>query len=159
MTFERAPRLNLVATVAVIAAWLTVGLAFAQAPPAAPPAQGNPPGAGAGAPPPPPRYDKKTETTVKGPIDEVKLIDTPSGVQGTHLMIKQGKETIEVFVGPTAFLERQKFPLAKGDAVEVTGSRVTINGIPALLARQIRKADTILILRDETGRPVWAPKP
>jgi hypothetical protein len=74
-------------------------------------------------------------------------------------MLKQGKEMIEVFTGPTVFLEKQTFPLAKGDAIEVTGSRVTINGTAALLARQIRKGDTILILRDENGRPVWAPKP
>jgi DNA/RNA endonuclease YhcR with UshA esterase domain len=73
-------------------------------------------------------------------------------------MLKDGGKPIEVFAGPTVFLQRQAFPLAKGDAIEVTGSRVTFNGTPALLARQIKKGDTILILRDENGRPVWAAK-
>jgi hypothetical protein len=154
MNIPHATRLFLVASVA---AWLTAGLVLAQggAPAPAPPvADTPPPGAGA----PPPRYDKRTEATLKGPIVEVKRIETPSGVQGTHLLLKDGKEPIEVFAGPTLFLERQKFPLAKGDAIEVTGSRVTFNGAPALLARQIKKGDTILVLRDENGRPVWAVK-
>ena len=39
--------------------------------------------------------------TLKGPIVEVRLVDTPSGVQGTHLILRQGQQMIEVFVGPT----------------------------------------------------------
>jgi len=158
MNIPHATRLFLVASVA---AWLTAGLAMAQggspAPAPAAPAPADttpPPGAGV----PPPRYDKATEATLKGPIQEVKVVDTPSGIRGTHLMLKDGKQMIEVFTGPTVFLEHQNFPLAKGDAVEVIGSRVTVNGTSALLARQIRKGDTILLLRDENGRPVWAAK-
>ncbi|HZF08326.1 MAG TPA: hypothetical protein VFE33_06005 [Thermoanaerobaculia bacterium] len=158
MHILHATRLVLIASVA---AWLTAGLVSAQggapapAPPASAPADTTPP-PGAGV--PPPRYDKATETTLKGPIQEVKVVTTPSGIRGTHLMLKDGKQVIEVFTGPTVFLEAQKFPLAKGDAVEVTGSRVTVNGTSALLARQVRKGDTVLILRDENGRPVWAAK-
>jgi hypothetical protein len=41
--------------------------------------------------------------------------------------------------------------------VQILGSRVTINGTPVLLARQIKKADnTTSELRDTSGRPLWS---
>jgi hypothetical protein len=142
----------------------TAGTGTAQAqpqgkPPA--PAAAPPGAAGVGAPPPGaavPRYDKTTETTLKGPIVEVKLVDTPSGVQGTHLMLRQGQQMIEVFVGPTVYLNAQGMNFAKAEAIEVIGSKVQINGASALLARQIKKGDKSFAVRDENGRPAWAKK-
>ncbi len=137
---------------ALCAVVLSTGLALAQAPAPAP----APGAAGTGG---MPRYDKKTETTLKGPILEVKLVETPGGVQGTHFLLKQGQQTIEVFAGPSVYLTGQGMTFAKGEAVEVIGSRVQVAGIPALLARQITKGDKTLALRDETGFPAWAKKP
>jgi hypothetical protein len=39
--------------------------------------------------------------------------------------------------------------------VEVTGSRVTLEGKPAIVAAKVKKGSEVLKLRDETGRPLW----
>jgi hypothetical protein len=135
MTQKRLVQLALVALVTLV---LTATVSFAQG--------------GQGGPPP---YDKKTETTVKGPIQEVKLVDTPSGVKGTHLLLKQGSDTIEVFAGPAPYFEKNSFTFAKGDAVEVIGSKVDVNGVHALLARQIKKGGKTINPRDSDGQPNW----
>jgi hypothetical protein len=108
-----------------------------------------------------PMYDTKTETTLKGTVEETKTVSGmmrgrgPMDMQGTHLMLKTDKETIEVHLGPSAFLAEKKVEIAKGDAVEVTGSRVKIGESDALLAREIRKGETSWTLRDASGRPLW----
>jgi len=106
-----------------------------------------------------PAYDKATETTLKGPIQEVKLVDTPSGVQGTRLMLKQGQQMIEVYAGPAPFFARQGLTFAKGEPVEVIGSKVQIKGVPSLLARQIKKGDKTAVVRDDAGHPAWNKPP
>ncbi|MGE5837275.1 MAG: hypothetical protein ACM4AI_22570 [Acidobacteriota bacterium] len=45
---------------------------------------------------------------------------------------------------------------AKGDAVEIPGSRVTMDAEPVLIAKQIKKGDTTWMLRDASGRPLWS---
>jgi hypothetical protein len=125
------------------AAVLTSGLALAQA----------------GGGPALPSYDKATEITLKGPIQEVKLVDTPSGVQGTRLMLKQGQQLVEVYAGPAPFFTRQAMTFAKGEPVEVIGSKVQIKGASALLARQIKKGAKTVVVRDEAGKPAWNKPP
>jgi predicted dinucleotide-binding enzyme len=46
--------------------------------------------------------------------------------------------------------------LAKGEAVEVTGSVLDADGATSLTAREARKGATQLRLRDERGLPAWA---
>ena len=74
---------------------------------------------------------------------------------GTHLLVKMGNEGIEVHLGPTAYLSEQKIVIAKGDAVEILGSRVTIDEEAVLLARRIKKDEAMWTLRDAPGRPLW----
>ena len=102
-------------------------------------------------------YDPATETTVKGTVEEVKQIPGQrGGASGTHLIVKTDKETLEVHLGPTAFLEKEKFTFAKGDQIEVTGSKVKIGPADALLAREVKKGDKTLTLRNAQGIPVWS---
>jgi hypothetical protein len=152
-------RLSRIFSAALCAALLTSGLALAQAKPATPGAKPAPGKPAAGRPGGPPPYDKATETTIKGPIQEVKLVDTPSGVQGTHLMMKQGTQTIEVFAGPAPYFARQNITFTKGTAIEVLGSKVQVQGVTALLAREIKMGGKTLKLRDESGQPAWARNP
>jgi hypothetical protein len=102
-------------------------------------------------------YDPATETTVKGTVEEVKQIPGQrGGASGTHLIVKTDKETLEVHLGPTAFLEKEKFTFAKGDQIEVTGSKVKIGAADALLAREVKKGGKTLTLRNAQGIPVWS---
>ena len=103
-----------------------------------------------------PMYDPKTEITVKGTIQEVKQYPGRGGSTGTHLMLKTSEETIEVHVGPSWFLSQQQIEFAKGNEIEVTGSKVKLYGKDALLAREIKKDGKVITLRNAQGVPEWA---
>jgi hypothetical protein len=103
-------------------------------------------------------YDRSTETTVVGTVQD---IIQPQGGRGpygmgTHLLVKTDSETVEVHLGPTGYISRQGFSFAKNDAVEILGSKTTVAGKAAIIARVVTKDGKKLTLRDETGRPTWA---
>jgi hypothetical protein len=108
-----------------------------------------------------PMYDVKTETMIKGTVESVETV-AGMGARGrgapggTHLVVKTEKETITVHVGPTAYLAEKGITLAKGDSVEILGSRVTMGSEPVLIAKQIKKGDKAWMLRDASGRPLWS---
>jgi hypothetical protein len=111
-----------------------------------------------------PMYDKRAEVTVRGTVEEVREMTGMSGMaggsmRGMHLMLKTDKETFEVHLGPVPYLKEQKVELAKGDAIEVSGARVTIGGQRVILAREIRKGYQTWTLRDADGRPRWRMAP
>ena len=100
-------------------------------------------------------YNPATETTVKGTVEEVQTISGRRGWHGTHLMLKTGDKTIDVHLGPESFLKGKGFSLAKGDQVEVVGSKVNLRGGEAVIEREVRKGGETLGLRDEKGIPQW----
>ncbi len=105
-------------------------------------------------------YDTKTEATLGGTVEAVEIVTPPGrgrrGLGGTHLTLKTDKETLEVHLGPTAFLRDQQAEIAKGDAVEIVGSRVVIDDETVVLAREVKKGGRTWTLRDASGRPLWA---
>jgi len=108
-----------------------------------------------------PMYDVKTEASFAGTVDAVENVTRPDrsgrrSLGGTHLILKAAGETLEVHLGPSAFLMDKKINFLKGDAVEILGSRVTIDGTQVLLAREIKKGDNTWTLRDASGRPMWS---
>ncbi|MBZ5548077.1 MAG: DNA-binding protein [Acidobacteriia bacterium] len=103
-----------------------------------------------------PRYDPKTETTVSGTIEDIQLLPGRHQWTGTHLILKTESGTIEVHVGPTAYIEKRQFSFTKGDRIEVLGSQVKVGSKDALLAREITKEGKKLILRDQDGVPSWS---
>jgi hypothetical protein len=74
---------------------------------------------------------------------------------GVHLTLKTDKETVSVHLGPGWYIENQDVKIEPKDKVEVTGSRVTFDGKPAVVAAEIKKGDESIKLRDESGYPVW----
>jgi len=107
-----------------------------------------------------PMYDVKTETTITGTVESVENITGTGGrgrgMGGTHLVVKTEKDSVEVHVGPTAYLAEKGITLAKGDTLEILGSRVTIDDETLLIARQIKKGGNTWTLRDASGRPAWS---
>lgn len=106
-----------------------------------------------------PKYDPASEMTIKGIVEEVKEQTCPvcrMGQMGTHLMIRTDKETIEVHVDPSSFVAEKNFAFAKGDQIEVIGSKMKMANNDVLLAREIKKGDQILTLRDARGIPAWS---
>jgi hypothetical protein len=119
---------------------------------AAPGAQQAPGGPGAG-----PRYDLDTVTTLQGTVGAVNVVPARGGrMGGLHLTLQTQGQTMEVHLGPTWYLQREGIELAKGDAVEVSGSVVDLEGATFLIARELKKGQKIVVLRNEQGIPAWS---
>jgi hypothetical protein len=101
-------------------------------------------------------YDPTTEVTLTGTVDEVLLQAGRGGATGLHLLVTDEGETFDVHVGPTFYLFPEGLEVVKGDQVTVTGSRIVMDGAPALIVKQISKGDFAITLRDDIGLPVWA---
>ena len=102
-----------------------------------------------------PRYNVAGETTITGTVQDV-MQPQRGRMAGTHLIVKTDKETIEVHLGPSNFINREGFNFAKGDAVEILGAMVAMGSNDVLIAREVTKDGKKLTLRDGSGRPVWA---
>ena len=103
-------------------------------------------------------YDAAAEVTLKGTVTEVKEVecDMCGSAMGTHLVLQTDTESMEVMLGPTAFLKRHDFAIANGDAVSITGAKIKVGDQDQLLAREVKKGEQTLTLRDKMGRPMWA---
>ncbi len=102
-------------------------------------------------------YNPATVETMSGTIESVDKIVPMKGMHsGIHIMVKTEKETLDVHLGPAWYIERLDTKIEKGNQIEVKGSRVTINGKPAIIAAEVKKGDNILVLRDSAGIPAWA---
>ncbi len=102
-------------------------------------------------------YDPKTVETISGEVVSVDIIPPVKCMcHGVHLMVKTVKETISVHLGPGWYIENQDTKIEPKDKVEVTGSRITFEGKPAIIAAEVKKDDEILKLRDEKGFPLWS---
>ena len=102
-----------------------------------------------------PKYDRATEVTLKGTIDEVQEFPEGKGEVHLQLLVKTGQGVSTVHLCPPKFLQALEVNLAKGDQVEIIGSKVTMDGKDVIMAREIIKGTSTLVLRDKQGAPVW----
>jgi DNA polymerase III alpha subunit len=101
-------------------------------------------------------YDPSTEMTVTGTVEEVQQQQGKHGWNGTHVVLKTDAENIEVHVGPSSYLTEKQFSFAKGDQIEVVGSKVKLGTNDVLIAREITKDSNKLVLRNAQGIPLWS---
>ncbi len=102
---------------------------------------------------PGPKYDTANEVTIKGPVEEIKLI--PGVGEGMHLIVKENNESFLVHVAPETFLKEMDFPITKGVQIEVVGSKIKSDAGDEILAREINEKGNVLTLRDKKGVPIW----
>ena len=102
-------------------------------------------------------YNAKTVETVSGEVMTVDRITPMHGMSaGVHLVVKTDSGEVSVHLGPQWYLENQDVKIEPKDTVEIKGSRVTVQGKPAIIAAEVKKGDQVLKLRDEAGMPAWA---
>jgi hypothetical protein len=102
-------------------------------------------------------YNPATVETLKGTVEAVDKVMPMKGMYyGIHLLLKTDKETVSVHLGPGWYIERLDTKIEKGDKIEVKGSRVTMMGKPVVIAAEVKKGDSVLMLRDENGIPLWS---
>ena len=102
-------------------------------------------------------YDPATVETRIGEVTSVEQITPVKGMYyGIHCILKTSNETISIHLGPSWYIERLDTQILPGDNIEVTGSRVTIQGQPAIIAARIKKGEEQLTLRNDDGIPAWS---
>jgi hypothetical protein len=102
-------------------------------------------------------YDPDTVSTLRGKATAVEVVPGRGGRSGgTHVTLEGADQTIDVRLGPTWFLEREGIEIAKGDSMEVTGSVIESDGDSFLIARELKKGEKVVKLRDEQGVPLWS---
>jgi hypothetical protein len=69
-------------------------------------------------------YNINTVEAITGKVISVDKITPVKGMSyGIHFLVKTGKETISVYLGPSWFMHNQKIKISPKDNVTVTGSR------------------------------------
>jgi hypothetical protein len=100
-------------------------------------------------------FDPKSVTTIQGEVLEIERASMGRRHEGVHLTVAMGSEKISVHLGPDFYVSRQALKLAKGDSIEVKGSRVSMGGQPIIVAQEVRRGGDVLALRDASGVPLW----
>jgi hypothetical protein len=102
-------------------------------------------------------YNPDVVETVSGTVQSVEKITPMEGMStGVHVLLKTEDETVDIHLGPAWYISRLDTKIVKGDKIEVKGSRVTMRGKPTIIASEIKKGESVLILRDENGIPAWS---
>jgi len=113
------------------------------------------------APPKPtsPKYDRATETTLKGTVEELRLVP-PSGAKPVAYLLTQtgpdkSKDTIQVFLCPKSFLDDLGIAFKVDESIQIIGSKVKQDGEDLILAREVVKSGETLTFRFQDGKPAW----
>ena len=103
-----------------------------------------------------PAYNPAAIVHSRFQVVEFKVVPAPEPLEGAHLFVKNGTgETLDVFLGPAKYIKIFNLPLNAGDKVDVLGSEVKFKGANLVLGREVTKGAVTMILRDETGVPMW----
>jgi hypothetical protein len=108
-----------------------------------------------GAEPDAPKYDSHTETKMKGTVEDVTLPASGHEKEIVHLVMKNGADTVNIYLCPKSFLDDMGVAFSKGDEITVTGSKVKQGEADVVLAKQAERGNDTLVLRDDKGTPVW----
>ena len=107
----------------------------------------------------PPKYDKTTETKVKGTVSELRLVPPTGAKPIAYLSTKTGpdkdKDVVQIFLCPKKFLDDMGVTFKAEDSIEVTGSKVKQDGSDLILAREVVKDGETLTFRFQDGKPAW----
>ncbi len=106
-----------------------------------------------------PKYDRATETTLKGTVGELRLVP-PSGPKPlAYLVTKTGpdkdKDSVQIFLCPKSFLDDMGIAFKADESIQITGSKVKQEGGEVILAREVVKGGETLTFRFPDGKPAW----
>ncbi len=103
-------------------------------------------------------YNPQTVEVLNGQIEKMERRPSRRGAgELVGFILKTDKETIMVLLGPSRFIDNLPYKPQAGDLVTVKGSRVTMGNRTMIIAAEVRKGDQVMLLRDDTGKPVMGP--
>jgi len=101
-------------------------------------------------------YHSDTVVTLTGIV----IAKTPPSARGlpqlVYLTLRTTSGKITVFMGPDLYVDKLPIQIHNLDEIQVTGSKITWEGRPMILAAEIKKGNQVLKLRDQNGVPVWS---
>ena len=102
-------------------------------------------------------FDESKIETLKGTVLWAEHSHSQKGGRSysVHFLLKTPDDIVAVYLGPAWYLDRQKVKVSAKDQVEVTGSRITLNGSDELIAVEVKKGADVLKLRDISGAASW----
>jgi CheY-like chemotaxis protein len=107
-----------------------------------------------------------TPVTIQGTVEDVVRPPCPSGALSsrktspncgaTNLILDTRSGRKYVQLGPTKYIRDQRFSFASGDHLWVVGFPTRRDDATAFTSERVIKEHRELVLRDRSGRPVWA---
>ncbi len=73
----------------------------------------------------------------------------------TYVTLNTNQGRITVQLAPSQYLSQNQFRINRGDQIQVTGSRLNVNGNDVLLARLVSNGQRTVALRTPQGAPQW----
>jgi hypothetical protein len=104
-------------------------------------------------------FDATTIETVRGTVASIEEFAPLEGMSAgirVSLTTEDQTRAIPVHLGPSWFLRNQDFEIKEGDEITVSGSRVTFQNEPTIIASEVTKGEESMGLRDTDGNPLWA---
>lgn len=90
-------------------------------------------------------------------VDGIREVPAGRPMPGIHLDVKVKGRVMDIYVAPTAYLEKYEMTFSKGEDVHVVGSRTRSGQSDLVLAREVSVGASnkrTLYLRNEDG-PFW----
>jgi sporulation protein YlmC with PRC-barrel domain len=101
-------------------------------------------------------FDSGTRETITGKVTSVDHFTMNNMAEGVQLRIDaNNNQNVIVHLGPAWFIDHQQAEFKSGDQVQVSGSRVNVDGRNVIMAIYVRRSDRVMTLRDSDGTPVW----
>jgi len=89
-------------------------------------------------------------------VTEVRAASQENGLDGVRLLVRtEADANLEVYLGPARFLKDFDITFAKGDRLQIIGSKIKVAGNFIVLAREVHKDSSTLYLRGHSGEPYW----
>ena len=88
--------------------------------------------------------------TVSGKIVKVKYYD-----ELRLIIYTDEKKPVLVALGPIDYFAGQNKVLKAGNRVTVTGSMITVDDTPLMIATKIKEGNEEMQVRDNEGHPIW----
>jgi len=104
-----------------------------------------------------PQYSEAKVVDIFGTVENIREVSSGATLPGLHLNVRKDKRTmIDVYLGPADYVAGFSVHFQHGDVIEAVGSKVRNDGSEVLLAREVRKSDSTVYLRDDHGNPLWS---
>lgn len=102
-------------------------------------------------------YNLRSQITFDGRITGIQRVEPRNGMsEGVTILVKAPNGgTAVVELGPTWFVDNQKTKLNLKDQVQVTGSKIMVDGRGVILAKLVKVGHNVLALRRPEGYPYW----